>query len=63
MPRRAYRQEISMKVKSGKELEKEARRIFVYLEKGYKPCEALYVVSELTKIMSLAMLQRENEVE
>jgi hypothetical protein len=50
-----------MKVKSRCELEQTASNIFQELEKTYRPCEMVYIMSELTKTMSLAMLQREQE--
>jgi hypothetical protein len=48
-----------MKPKSRSVLQHEASSIFQELETKYQPCEMLYIVSELTKTMSLAMLQRE----
>ena len=48
-----------MKPKSRSELEGAAANLFTYLDAEFQPCEALYIVSELTKKMSLAMLQRE----
>jgi len=50
-----------MKTKSRSVLQQEASNIFQDLEAKYQPCEMLYIVSELTKTMSLAMLQREQE--
>jgi len=50
-----------MKTKSRSVLQQEASNIFQDLETKYRPCEMLYIVSELTKTMSLAMLQREQE--
>ena len=52
-----------MKPKCRSVLQQEASNIFQNLETKYRPCEMLYIVSELTKTMSLAMLQREQEVE
>jgi hypothetical protein len=52
-----------MKPKSRNVLQQEASNIFQDLEAKYQPCEMLYIVSELTKTMSLAMLQREREEE
>jgi len=51
-----------VKPKSRSELEQKASFIFQDLEKTYRPCEMLYIMSELTKTMSLVMLQREQEV-
>ena len=48
-----------MRIKSRSELEQKASSIFQDLEKTYMPCEAVYIISELTKRASLAMLQRE----
>ena len=48
-----------MQVKSRTELEQAAGTIWQRLEGGYQPCEAVYILSELTKRASLAMLQRE----
>ena len=48
-----------MKPKSRSVLQQEASSIFQDLETKYQSCEMLYIVSELTKTMSLAMLQRE----
>ena len=48
-----------MKPKSRSELEQKALSIFQDLEKSYRPCEAVYIISELTKTMSLVMLQNE----
>ena len=48
-----------MKPKSRSELEKAAKAIWQNLEREYQPCEAVYIISELTKRASLAMLQRE----
>jgi|GEM_PF-743923 len=52
-----------MKPKSRSELEQAASNMFEYLDEAFQPCEALYIVSELTNKMSLAMLQRELERE
>jgi len=51
-----------MKPKNRSVLQHEASSIFQDLETKYQPCEMLYIVSELMKTMSLAMLQREQEV-
>jgi len=48
-----------MNVKSRNELEQAAKTIWQALEQDYQPCEAVYIISELTKRASLAMLQRE----
>ncbi len=48
-----------MKPKSRNELDKAAKIIWQDLELDYQPCEAVYIISELTKRASLAMLQRE----
>ncbi len=48
-----------MKPKSRSELQQAASNVFQDLEKQYRMCEMVYIVSELTKTMSLAMLQRE----
>ena len=50
-----------MKPKGRSVLQQEASNIFQDLETKFRPCEMLYIVSELTKTMSLAMLQREQE--
>lgn len=52
-----------MKPKSRSELEQAAKTIWLNLEQEYQPCEAVYIISELTKRASLAMLQREREPE
>lgn len=52
-----------MKIKSRPELEQKASFIFQDLERNYSPCETVYILSELTKTMSLVMLKREQEVE
>ena len=51
-----------MKPKSRSELEQKASFIFQDLEKTYRTCEILYIISELTKTTSLVVLQRELEV-
>ena len=48
-----------MKVKSRSQLQQAAANIFQDLEKNYRPCEIVYIISELLKTMSLVMLQRE----
>lgn len=48
-------------VKSRSELEGTAALIFETLERDFKPCEVVYILSELTRRQSLAMLQRERE--
>lgn len=48
-----------MKVKPREELEQAAGTIWQCLDDGYQPCETIYIISELTKRASLAMLQRE----
>ena len=48
-----------MKPKSRNELERAAKTIWQNLEQDYQPCEAVYIISDLTKRASLAMLQRE----
>jgi hypothetical protein len=50
-----------MKTKSKTELEQRASFIWQDLEKDLKPCEALYVLSEVAKILSLVMLQKEQK--
>ena len=52
-----------MKPKSKSKLESDAKEIWEMLQADYQPCEAVYVISELTKRASLAMLQRESERE
>lgn len=52
-----------MKVKPASELRQKAQSIFDDLDEHYRPCEALYILSELTKRQSLAMLQREQDVD
>jgi hypothetical protein len=48
-----------VKPKSRSELELAAKTIWQNLEQDCQPCEAVYIISELTKRASLAMLQRE----
>lgn len=50
-----------MKVKSRGQLQQAASNVFQDLEKNYRPCEVVYIISELLKIMSLAMLQQQEE--
>jgi hypothetical protein len=50
-----------MQVKSRSELESDAKELWELLQADYQPCEAVYVISELTRRASLAMLQREQE--
>ena len=50
-----------MDVKSRGELQQKATFIFQDLERNFKPCETVYIISELTKTMSLVMLQREQK--
>jgi len=52
-----------MNVKSKSKLEQDAKEIWKMLQADYQPCEAVYVISELIKRASLAMLQREREPE
>ena len=52
-----------MAAKSRSELQQKASFIFQDLEKDYRPCETIYIISELTKTMSLVMLQREQNEE
>ena len=52
-----------MEAKSKSRLEKEAKEIWEMFEADYQPCEAVYIISELTKMASLSMLQREQERE
>jgi len=49
-----------LKVKSRSELEQAAKNIWEMLQADYQPCEAVYVISELTKRASLAILQRDS---
>jgi hypothetical protein len=46
-----------MKIKSRDRLENDAKELWEFLQADYQPCEAVYVISELTKRASLAMLQ------
>jgi len=48
-----------MKPKSKSKLESDAKEIWAMFQADYQSCEAVYVISELTKLASLAMLQRE----
>jgi len=48
-----------MKIKSRDRLENDAKELWEMFEADYQPCEAVYVISELTKRASLAMLQLE----
>ena len=52
-----------MKVKSRSKHESDAEELWEMLQADYQPCEAVYVISELTKLASLAMLQRDKEPE
>jgi hypothetical protein len=52
---------VKMKVKSKSGLEAEASDIFDELSENYRPCEVVYILSELARRQSLAMLQREQE--
>ena len=52
-----------MKIKPRSKLEQDAQELWQMLQADYQPCEAVYVISELTKWASLAMLQRESERE
>ena len=52
-----------MKIKPRSKLESDAKELWQMLQADYQPCEAVYVISELTKRASLAMLQRESERE
>jgi len=52
-----------MKVKSRSKLESDAKELWEMFEADYQPCEAVYIISELTKRASLAMLVREQERE
>jgi hypothetical protein len=52
-----------MKVKGKNELEQNASFIFQELEREYRACEMVYIISELTKTMSLVMLQKEKREE
>lgn len=48
-----------MKIKSRSKLEEDAKELWEMLQADCQPCEAVYVISELTKWVSLAMLQRD----
>jgi hypothetical protein len=48
-----------MKAKPRSKLESDSKELWEMLQADYQPCEAVYVISELTKWASLAMLQRE----
>lgn len=50
-----------MKPKGKGELEQAALNIFHDLEQKYRPCETVYILSELAKTLSLVMLQNEQE--
>jgi hypothetical protein len=50
-----------MKIKPRSKLESDAKELWEMLQADYQPCEIVYVISELTKRASLAMLQREQE--
>ena len=50
-----------MKIRPASELRQKAGSIFAELEEQYRPCEALYIISEIAKMQSLTMLQREQE--
>jgi hypothetical protein len=50
-----------MQVRPASELRQKASALFEELDKNYRPCEALYILSEMMKMQSLAMLQRERE--
>jgi len=52
-----------VKVKPRSKLESDAKELWEMLQADYQPCEAVYVISELTKRASLAMLQRDKEPE
>lgn len=52
-----------MKIKSKNALEQEAMFTFQRWEKVYRPCETLYILSELAKTLSLVMLQQEQDRE
>jgi len=52
-----------MKVKSKNQLEEKASFIFQDLEMNFRPCEALYILSEIQKIMSLMLLRQEQDRE
>jgi len=46
-----------MKIKSRSKLESDAKELWQMLQADYQPCEAVYIISELTRRASLAMLQ------
>jgi len=50
-----------MKVKSRSKLESDAKELWEMFQADYQPCEAVYVISELTRRASLAMIQNEKE--
>jgi len=50
-----------MAVKSRRALEAHAASIFADLEGHFLPCEVVYILAELTKLQSLAMLKKEQE--
>jgi hypothetical protein len=50
-----------MRVKSRTELEQKASFIVQDLERNYRPCETLCILSEVAKILSLVMLLTEQE--
>jgi len=52
-----------MRVKGKDELEQKASFIFQELEREYRACETVYIISQLTKTMSLVMLQKEKREE
>jgi len=46
-----------MKIKSRSKLESDAEALWEMFQADYQPCEIVYVISELTRRASLAMLQ------
>jgi hypothetical protein len=50
-----------MNIKSRSELEGTALLLFNELGHGFRPCEVVYILSELTKLQSLAMLRGERD--
>ena len=48
-----------MKLKSRSKLESDAKELWELFQADYQLCEAVYVISELTKKVSLEILQRE----
>ena len=52
-----------MKTKSKTELQNEATFTFQRWEALYRPCEVVYILSELAKTLSLVMLRRDQEEE